>query len=52
MMAPSIYDYRGGEIENARIIRRERAVNIICAIIGTPIAVAAVVAFVAACAVL
>lgn len=50
-MTSSIYDYRNGEIENARRIRRERVRNVIGAIIATPFAVAAVVAFVLACAV-
>ncbi len=28
-MTPSIYDYRSGELENARRIRRERVRNIV-----------------------
>ena len=32
-MTPSIYDYRNGEIENARRIRRERVRNVIGAIV-------------------
>lgn len=51
-MTPSIYDYRSGELENARRIRRERVLHIVGGIVAAPLALAAVVAWVIACAVM
>ena len=44
--APSIYDYRNGEIDNAQRIRRERIRAIVGGIIAAPFALAALVAWV------
>lgn len=51
-MTPSIYDYRSGELENARRICRERVLHIVGGIVAAPFALAAVVAWVIACAVM
>lgn len=50
MNAPSIYDYRNGEIDNARRIRRERVKAIIGGIAVAPFALTALVAWVIVCA--
>ena len=46
MNAPSIYDYRNGEIDNAQRIRRERVRAIGEGIVAAPFALAALVAWV------
>ena len=38
-MSPSIYDYRSGEIENARRIRRERIEEAVGLVLAVPLAV-------------
>lgn len=43
MRTPSIYDYRPEEIEVAKRIRRENRNTLICAIVGTPFVLAALV---------
>lgn len=45
-MTPSIYDFRSGELENARRIRRERVLHIVGGIVAAPFALAALVAWV------
>jgi len=50
MNNPSIYDFRNGEIETARQIRRERRREIVEAVVGIPLLVAAFAAFVLICA--
>ena len=49
-MTPSIYDYRNGEIENARRIRRERRNATIEAAVCLPVLALAALLFVLACA--
>ena len=50
--APSIYDYRNGELDNAVRIRRERRAAIVEAIVAVPVLAALFVAWVVLCAVL
>lgn len=51
-MTPSIYDYRDNEISAARQIRHERVKIAVGVILGTPVAVALLAAWVAFCALL
>lgn len=43
MDTPSIYDYRDNEIEAARQIRRARRREIVEAVVGAPLLVAAII---------
>ena len=51
MNNPSIYDFRNGEIETARQIRRERRREIVEAVVGVPLLVAYAVFMILACGV-